>query len=100
MRRARTVHADHCPSVRHRSGAGHSDVHHRLDSDRQSRLEADASLWLAIVRHLRILVKSDSNSMSNEIAYHTEARRFDYALHGRADIADMILSGCRLYPRG
>ena len=67
-----------------------TDVHHRLDRDRQTGHELLAALRLAVVRHLRLLVELDADAVADEIAHDAESGGLDDGLHRRADVADVI----------
>src|SRR5438270_13931949 len=96
MRGTRPIDADHGPAVRHRPGAGHADVHHRLNSDRQAWLPPYSPFRLAVIRNLRVLMESYADAVADQIAHNAEASRLHDSLHRCTDVADMILRRGRL----
>src|ERR1700681_4290877 len=85
VRRPLSVDTDDSPAVWHRSRAGPPDVHHRLDGNREPGLQTHSALWLPVIRHLWILVESNADPVTHEIANDAETRRLDDALHRRTD---------------
>ena len=81
---------DNGPAVRQQLHIRFAGVDHRLDGERHSLDEFEASAAFAVVEHLWIFVKHFTNAMPAVFAHHGKAVFFHVLLDGSADIAKML----------
>src|SRR2546423_15031906 len=91
VRRTCPIDAHDSPPIRHRTRSRPTDIHHRLDRDREPRLQAYPPFRLAVIRHLWIFMESNTDSVTDEITHHTESRRLDDTLYCRTNVTNVVL---------